>query len=293
MFDAQPSLSIGAIEVAPSDEKTVWVGTGEAYQARSSYSGDGVYKSADAGKTWTNMGLRDSHHVSRILIHPKNPNMVYVAAMGHLFSRNEERGLFMTEDGGKTWKKSLYVDEKTGVIDAVMSRRDPKVIYAVTYELTRKPWDLDIGGPGSGIWKTTDGGRKWTKLGGGLPAGRIGRIGIDLYQANPDILYAIVENANLRKPTEQEAKRDAGPPEAQRVRRRQRGVSHGRRRPDVEEDPRRTTSASAARRPTPSTSCASTRATRTTWPSFRTRCPTRATAARRGRARRGRRRACS
>ena len=211
-FDAQASLSIGAIEVAPSDEKTVWVGTGEAYQARSSYSGDGVYKSADAGKTWTNMGLRESHHVSRILIHPKNPDVVYVGAMGHLYSRNEERGLFMTEDGGRTWKKSLYVDEKTGVIDAVMSRRDPKVIYAVTYELTRRPWDLDIGGPGSGIWKTTDGGRKWTRLGGGLPAGRIGRIGIDLFQANPDILYAIVENANLRKPTEQEAKRDAARP---------------------------------------------------------------------------------
>ena len=172
VFDAQPSLSIGAIDVAPSDEKVVWVGTGEAYQARSSYSGDGVYKSADAGKTWANMGLRDTHHISRILIHPRNANRVFVAAMGHLYTPNAERGLFVTEDGGRTWKKSLYVDEKTGVIDAVMSRRNPDVIYAVTYELTRKPWDLDIGGPGSGIWKTTDGGRTWTKLGGGLPAGR-------------------------------------------------------------------------------------------------------------------------
>jgi photosystem II stability/assembly factor-like uncharacterized protein len=212
VFDGQPSLSIGAIEVAPSDENTVWVGTGESYQARSSYSGDGVYKSTDAGKTWTNMGLRDSHHVARIVIHPKNPSVVYVAAMGHLYSTNPERGLFMTEDGGKTWKKSLFVDDRTGVIDLVMSRKDPKVLFAATYELTRKPWDLDIGGPGSGIWNTTDGGRKWTKLGGGLPAGRLGRIGIDLYQANPSILYAIIENANLRKPTDQEAKRDAGRP---------------------------------------------------------------------------------
>jgi len=212
VFDGQPSLSIGAIDVAPSDENTVWVGTGEAYQARSSYPGDGVYKSTDAGKTWTNMGLRESHHVARIVIHPKNPNVVYVAAMGHLYSTNPERGLFMTEDGGKTWKKSLFVDDRTGVIDLVMSRKDPKVLFAATYELTRKPWDLDIGGPGSGIWKTTDGGRNWTKLGGGLPAGRLGRVGIDLYQANPSILYAIIENANLRKPTDEEAKRDADRP---------------------------------------------------------------------------------
>jgi len=208
LFDTQASLSIGAIDVAPSDSNVVWVGTGEAYSARSSYSGDGVYKSLDAGKTWAHMGLRDTHHISRVLIHPKNPNVVFVAAMGHLFSANDERGLFKTEDGGKTWAKVLFVDSNTGVIDLVLSRKDPNVLYAATYELKRKPWDLDIGGPGSGIWKTTDGGRKWTRLGGGLPSGRIGRIGIDLFQANPNILYTIVENANLRKPTEQEAARD-------------------------------------------------------------------------------------
>ena len=293
VFDAQPSLSIGAIDVAPSDANIVWVGTGEAYQARSSYSGDGVYKSTDAGKTWTNMGLRDSHHISRIVIHPKNPNIVYVAAMGHLFSPNEERGLFMTEDGGKTWKKSLFVDEKTGVIDLVMSRKDPNVLYAATYELTRLPWDLDIGGPGSGIWKTTDGGKKWTRLGGGLP-GRPSRPHRHRpLPGEPAILYAIVENANLRPPTEQEAKRDDGRPEAQRVRRRQRGLSLGRWREDVEDDPRPEDSASAARPPIRSTSCASIPGTRTTSPSSRIRCRTRATAARRGRAHRGRRRACS
>ena len=212
VFDQQASLSIGAIEVAPSDASTVWVGTGEAYQARSSYSGDGVYKSTDAGKTWANMGLRDSHHISRIVVHPKNPSVVYVAAMGHLFTPNAERGLFVTEDGGKTWRKSLFVDEQTGVIDLVMNRKDPKVLYAATYQLTRRAWDLDVGGPGSGIWKTTDGGKQWTRLGGGLPTGRLGRIGIDLYQANPGILYAIVENANTRTPTAQETKRDAGRP---------------------------------------------------------------------------------
>ena len=128
--------------------------------------------------------------------------------MGHLFTPNAERGLFRTADGGKTWQKVLFVDDNTGVIDLVMSRKDPNVLFAATYELKRKPWDLDIGGPGSGIWKTTDGGKTWTRLGGGLPTGRIGRIGIDLYQADPKILYAIVENANLRPATEQEAARD-------------------------------------------------------------------------------------
>lgn len=208
VFDGQTSLSIGAIDVAPSDQNVVWVGTGEAYNARSSYSGDGVYKSTDAGRTWAHVGLRDTHHISRLLIHPRDPKVVYVAAMGHLFSTNEERGLFRTDDGGKTWRKVLYVNESTGVIDLVMSRKDPNVLYAATYELKRTPWDLDIGGSGSGIWKTTDGGRTWNRLGGGLPTGRIGRIGLDLYQAKPDILYAIVENANLRQPTEQEAARD-------------------------------------------------------------------------------------
>lgn len=212
VFDSQSSLSIGAIDVAPSNENIVWVGTGEAYSARSSYSGDGVYKSTDAGKTWTHMGLKDTHHISRILIHPRNPDIVYVAAMGHLFSRNEERGLFRTDNGGKSWQKILYVDDTTGVIDLVLSRKNPNILYAATYELRRNAWDLDIGGPGSGIWKTTDGGRKWTRLEGGLPGGRIGRIGIDLYQANPSILYAIVENANLREPTPQEAERDKGRP---------------------------------------------------------------------------------
>ncbi len=212
VFDTQASLSIGAIDVAPSNENIVWVGTGEAYSARSSYSGDGVYKSTDAGKTWTHMGLRDTHHISRILIHPKNPDVVWVAAMGHLFSRNDERGLFKTTDGGKTWAKVLYVDDTTGIIDLVVNRKNPNVLYAATYELKRNPWDLDIGGPGSGIWKTTDGGTKWTRLSGGLPSGRIGRIGVDIYQANPEILYAIVENANVRKPTAQEAERDKGRP---------------------------------------------------------------------------------
>ncbi len=212
IFDQQDALSIGALAIAPSDEAVVWVGTGESYTARSSYSGNGIYKSTDAGKTWQHVGLADSHHISRIVIHPKNSDMVYVAAMGHLFSKNQERGLFKTADGGKTWQKVLYVDDNTGVIDLVMSRRDPGVLYAATYEKTRSAWDLDIGGPGSGIYKSTDGGRKWSRLAGGLPSGRIGRIGIDLLQASPNTLYAVIENGNARPPTPEEAAADKSLP---------------------------------------------------------------------------------
>jgi photosystem II stability/assembly factor-like uncharacterized protein len=204
IFDGQVKLSIGALAVAPSDANIVWVGTGEAYCARSSHAGDGVYKSADAGKTWTNMGLRDSHHVARIAIHPKNPEIVYVAAMGHLFTANAERGVFKTADGGKTWNRILYVNDKIGAIDLVLAKSDPNVLYAAMYDKVRLPWHYEIGGPESAIYKSIDGGTKWTRLGGGLPSGRVGRIGLDVFQKNPDILYAVVENGNKRQPTQAE-----------------------------------------------------------------------------------------
>ena len=204
VFDAQPKLSIGAIAVAPSNPRIVWVGTGEAYCARSSNSGDGIYKSTDAGKTWTNMGLRDSHHIARLAVHPTNPDVVYVAAMGHLFSTNAERGVFKTSDGGKTWRKVLYVNEKIGAVDIVMVKSDPDTLYAAMYDKVRLPWHYELGGPESAIYKTTDGGNRWTKLGGGLPTGRIGRIGVDVLLKNPNTLYAVVENGNRRPPTPQE-----------------------------------------------------------------------------------------
>jgi photosystem II stability/assembly factor-like uncharacterized protein len=200
IFDNQNVSSIGAVAVAPSAANVVWVGTGEAYQARSSNSGDGVYKSTDSGGTWTHMGLPESHHVAKIVIHPTNPDVVYVAAMGHLWTRNDERGLFKTIDGGRTWSKSLFISDHVGVIDLVLDRSNPDVLYAAAYEMDRKPWHLEEGGPGSGIHKTTDGGRTWTRLTEGLPAGKIGRIGIDIYQKNPNLLYAIVENVNPRPP---------------------------------------------------------------------------------------------
>jgi photosystem II stability/assembly factor-like uncharacterized protein len=208
VFDAQPKLSIGDVAVAPSDPNVVWVGTGEAYCARSSNSGDGVWKSVDAGKTWTNMGLADSHHIARVVIHPTDPDVVYVAAMGHLFSANAERGVFKTADGGRSWQKVLFANDKVGAIDLVMVRSAPEVLYAAMYDKVRLPWHYELGGPASAIYKTTDGGKTWSRLGGGLPTGRIGRIGFDVYQKNPEILYAVVENGNRRPPTAQEAEQD-------------------------------------------------------------------------------------
>ncbi len=198
LFDRQSTLSIGDVTLAPSNPDIVWVGTGDAFTSRSSYAGDGVYKSTDAGKSWTNMGLKDSQHIARIVIDPTNPDVVYVAAMGHLYSRNAERGVFRTTDGGRTWRKVLYIDDNTGVIDLVMNPRNPKVLYAATYDKTRLPWRMINGGPKTGIYKTSDGGDHWTRLAGGLPSGQIGRIGLDIYRGNPQVLYAIVENENLR-----------------------------------------------------------------------------------------------
>ncbi|MGB8953551.1 MAG: hypothetical protein WCC06_12910 [Candidatus Aminicenantales bacterium] len=199
IFDHENVFSIGDIAVAPSDPNILWVGTGEANNSRSCYWGDGVYKSVDAGKTWKNMGLKESHHIGRIVIHPANPDIVYVAALGHLYSENPERGLYKTEDGGKTWVKILDVvirNKNIGVVDVVMDPRNPNVLYAAAYDKVRKPWTFNCGGPGSGIYKTTDSGKTWKKLGGGLPGGMLGRIGLAVYAKNPNILYAGIENVN-------------------------------------------------------------------------------------------------
>ncbi|MBI3424799.1 MAG: hypothetical protein HY011_17830 [Acidobacteria bacterium] len=203
VFDNQNVAAVGALAVAPTNENIVWVGTGDNSCARSAYWGDGIYKSTDAGKTWQNMGLKDSQHITRIVTHPTNPDIVYVAAMGHLYTTNEERGVFKTTDGGKTWKKVLYANDRTGAIDLVLSRNEPDTLYAALYDLKRDPWRIVDGGAGSGIYKTADGGAHWKKLENGLPTGTIGRIGIDLFQKNPNILYAVVDNRNLREGTQQ------------------------------------------------------------------------------------------
>jgi photosystem II stability/assembly factor-like uncharacterized protein len=195
--DSVEVAAVGAVAVAVSNPNIVWMGTGDQANARSSYSGKGVFKSTDAGKTWQLAGLPDSHHIARIVIHPANPDVVYVAAMGHLFSRNEERGVFRTRDGGKTWTKVLYVDDGTGAIDLVINRQSPNTLFAAMYEKHRTPWQLTLAGPGSGVYRTDDGGARWRKL-EGLPAGNVGRIGLDLNRRDPNLLTVIVENLNPR-----------------------------------------------------------------------------------------------
>jgi photosystem II stability/assembly factor-like uncharacterized protein len=196
--DSVGAAAVGAVAVAPSNSQIVWMGTGDQANARSSYSGKGVFKSTDAGATWQFMGLPDSHHIARIVIHPKNPEIVYVAAIGHLFSRNEERGVFRTVDGGKSWKKVLYINDGVGAIDLVVNRQKPTTLYAAMYDKDRRPWQIVESGPGTGIHRTDNGGDTWTRLEGGLPSGKLGRIGLDIYQKNPLILYALIENQNPR-----------------------------------------------------------------------------------------------
>ncbi|MGH9471903.1 MAG: WD40/YVTN/BNR-like repeat-containing protein [Terriglobales bacterium] len=198
VFDSMGVQSIGAVAIARSDPNTVWVGTGDNASARSSYSGKGVFKTTDGGKTWQAMGLADSEHIARIVIDPQDPNVVYVAALGHLFSANAERGVFRTRDGGKSWKKVLYVNDETGAVDLVMNQHAPATLYAALYDKQRLPWRLIEGGPASAVYRSDDGGEHWRKLTGGLPTGTLGRIGLDLYQKNPNIVYALIENLNPR-----------------------------------------------------------------------------------------------
>jgi len=199
LFDAQDVYSIGDIAVAPSDPDILYLGSGEANNSRSTYWGDGVYKSTDAGETWIHMGLPESHHIGRIVVHPTNPDIVYVAALGHLYSENPERGLYKSIDGGGTWAQILApeVNGKTiGVVDVAMAPDDPDVLYAATYDKVRVPFSFDLGGPGSRVYKSTDGGESWDMLTNGLPQGMLGRIGIDIYRRDSNIVYLAIENAN-------------------------------------------------------------------------------------------------
>jgi len=193
VFDDQPAASIGDVTVAPSNPNVVWVGTGEPQNRQSSTWGNGVYKSTDAGRTWRHMGLDDTHHVGRIAIDHTNPDIVFVGAVGHLWGPNEERGVFRTKDGGETWEKVLYVDENTGVVDIIMDHHDPKTLFAATYQRRRTGFGFAAGGGGSGIWRTTDGGDTWTRLGNGLPTSEMGRIGLDIYRRDGNLVYAIIE----------------------------------------------------------------------------------------------------
>ncbi|MEJ2113265.1 MAG: glycosyl hydrolase, partial [Flavobacteriaceae bacterium] len=196
IFDDQGSYSIGCITMDPNNSNIIWVGTGENNNQRSVAYGDGVYKSLDGGETWKHMGLNNSEHIGKIIVHPENSNIVYVAAIGPLWSKGGDRSLYKTEDGGETWQAILTIDEHTGVNDIVMDPRDPNVLYVSTLQRRRHVYTYVGGGPGSGIQKSTDGGATWTKIHEGLPEVELGRIGLAISPADPEIIYAIVEAAD-------------------------------------------------------------------------------------------------
>jgi photosystem II stability/assembly factor-like uncharacterized protein len=212
VFENQASTSIGDIAVAPSHPDVVWIGTGEANLFRASMAGVGVYRSTDGGRTFSHAGLSDTHTIGRVVIHPTNPDIVYVAASGHAWTDNETRGVFKTADGGRTWSKVFYRSARTGAIDLVMDPSDPNVLYAAMWQRIRRKWSDPRVEPGyseSGIWKSVDAGRTWHEANTGLPAARFrGRIGLDISRANRDVLYAFVDNYDEGRPP-REGERDA------------------------------------------------------------------------------------
>jgi photosystem II stability/assembly factor-like uncharacterized protein len=190
--------SIGDVAVAASDPNVIYAGTGEATVRGNVSEGDGMWRSTDAGKTWKRAGLPDSRHITRIRVHPRNPDLVYAAVLGHLFGHNAERGVYRSSDGGGTWKRVLYVDDAVGAFDLAMDPTNPRVLYASTWRIRRTPYGLESGGSGSGLWKSTDGGDSWTDLSRnpGLPAGTLGVIGVSVSRTDPDNVYALVEAAD-------------------------------------------------------------------------------------------------
>ena len=198
VFQQEASTAIGALAVAPSNPDIVWVGTGESNIFRSSYTGVGVYKSTDNAKTFQNMGLTDTGTVGRIVIHPTDPNIVYVASAGQEWKENEMRGVFKTTDGGRTWTPSLKISAKTGVNDIAIDPGDPNTLYAAAWERQRRKWNDPRVEPDfneSGLFKTTDAGKTWSRLSNGLPAARVtGRIGVAVAPSNPKVVYAFLDN---------------------------------------------------------------------------------------------------
>ncbi|WP_462250605.1 VPS10 domain-containing protein [Ferruginibacter sp.] len=204
VFDNEDAFSIGDVAVN-WNTKTIWVGTGEVNSSRSSYSGTGVYKSSDNGKSWQYLGLPESHHIGKIVLHPINNNIAWVAALGHLYSASKERGVYKTIDGGKTWKQTLFVDDNTGAVEMDINNNNPNEIYAATWYRERRAWDWKESGKTSAIYKSSDGGDTWKSVtlpGSGFATGeKLGRIGVAVFQKNPNIVYAVIDNNNLKPDT--------------------------------------------------------------------------------------------
>ena len=217
IFASGPSTAIGDVALAPGDPNTIWIGTGEANIFRSSQAGCGVYKSTDAGRTWRHMGLADTNTIPRIVIHPRDPDTVYVAASGHEWTPNGERGVYKTVDGGLNWKKVLFIDDETGAIDLAMDPADSETLYAAAWQRTRKKWNDPRNGAASGksgICRSRDGGKSWQPIDSGLPAAKFrGRIGLDVSLSTPGVLYALVDNYEIsRPPTAEELRSPYGVP---------------------------------------------------------------------------------
>ncbi len=210
VFAREAVHSIGAVALCQANPDFIWLGTGERANRQSSGWGDGVYRSTDGGRTWRNMGLGDSRHIGRIAIDPTDSDIVFVAAMGHLWGPNPERGLYRTADGGRSWEQVLFVDEDTGVVDVAIDPDDPAIIYAATYQRRRRSFGFHGGGPGSGLWKSTDAGRSWRELTHGLPEGDKGRIGISIYRRDPRIVYVCVEQGRRYNASTAYGERRAG-----------------------------------------------------------------------------------
>jgi photosystem II stability/assembly factor-like uncharacterized protein len=209
VFDHQRVLGIGDLTLAPSNPDILWVGTGENNSSRSSYAGAGVYKTTDAGKTWQFMGLDFTQHIGRIAIHPQNPDVVWVAAIGALYSTSKDRGLYKTSDGGKTWKKTLFVDDSTGVIDVVVNPQNPSQLWTASWQRQRNAGNFVGNGNGTAIWISNDGGETWQKSMTGFPQGAfVGRIGLDICRSQPNVLYAILDNQETVKKEKTEKKKD-------------------------------------------------------------------------------------
>ena len=192
------SNSIGAVAVAPSNAKIIYIGTGESDIRNTFITGDGVYKTTDGGNSWRYAGLRDTHTIGKIVVDPRNANVVYAVSMGHVYANNPDRGVFKSTDGGATWKKVLFVNDQTGAIDLVMDQKNPNVLFAAMWQAQRRAWRLDSGGPGSGLYKSTDAGAHWTNVSKnpGFPTGTLGRIGVSIAQSRPNVVYAIVQARN-------------------------------------------------------------------------------------------------